>query len=113
MDTCLFCKIVEGSIPATVVEETDRVLAFDDINPAAPTHVLVIPKEHVANSASEITSEHSDLLAEIFAVAAKVADDKRLDGGWRLVTNVGPGAGQTIFHLHFHVMGGWSGVPSL
>lgn len=113
MDDCLFCKIVEGSIPSTVVAETTGVLAFEDINPAAPTHVLVIPKEHVADSANDVSSDHGDILTEIFGVAQTIAHDRGLDDGWRLVTNVGPGAGQTIYHLHFHLMGGWSHVPVL
>ena len=108
MKDCLFCKIVEGSIPADVVAETERVLAFDDINPVAPTHVLIIPKEHVADSVGEITSAEGGLLVEIFRTAAAIARDRRLDRGWRVVTNVGPAAGQTIFHLHFHLMGGWA-----
>jgi histidine triad (HIT) family protein len=103
---CLFCKIVSGAIPSDRVAETDRVLAFRDINPAAPTHVLLIPKEHVADSAAELKVEHSDLLGELFELAALIADEEALDGGWRLVTNVGAGAGQTVFHLHVHLLGG-------
>lgn len=113
MDDCLFCKIVEGSIPSTVVAETTGVLAFEDINPAAPTHVLIIPKQHVADSANDVSSDDGGILAEIFGVAQTIAHDRGLDHGWRLVTNVGPGAGQTIFHLHFHLMGGWGRVPAL
>jgi histidine triad (HIT) family protein len=113
LENCLFCKIVDGAIPAQIVADTDRVLAFEDINPAAPTHVLVIPKEHVADSAAQITAEHGDLLAEIFGVAAVIAEARGLSDGWRLVTNVGPGAGQTVFHLHFHLMGGWRHTPAL
>lgn len=113
MDNCLFCRIVEGSIPSTVVAETGRVLAFEDINPAAPTHVLVIPKEHVADSAADLTPERGDLIAEIIGVAQGIAHGRGLDEGWRLVTNVGPRAGQTVFHLHFHLMGGWDHVPPL
>ncbi|NOY57075.1 MAG: histidine triad nucleotide-binding protein [Actinobacteria bacterium] len=108
MKDCLFCKIVEGSIPADVVAETDHVLAFNDINPVAPTHVLIIPKRHVADSAGEITSAEGGLLAEIFITAAGIARERQLDQGWRVVTNVGPAAGQTVFHLHFHLMGGWA-----
>ena len=108
MNDCLFCGIVEGSIPADVVAETERVLAFNDINPVAPTHVLIIPKEHVADSVAEITAANGSLLAEIFGVAAAIARDRGLTKGWRVVTNVGPAAGQTVFHLHFHLMGGWA-----
>ena len=103
MADCLFCSIAAGSIPADVVFEDDEVLAFNDINPAAPTHVLVIPKRHIA-SAAEIGSEDGNLLASLFAAAAKIGES--IDGGWRLVTNIGPDAGQSVFHLHFHVLGG-------
>lgn len=105
---CLFCKIVEGSIPADVVFETDRVLAFNDINPVAPTHVLIIPKEHVADSVADVTAADGGLVAEIFDVASGIAKERGLVEGWRIVTNVGAAAGQTIFHLHFHLMGGWA-----
>ena len=105
MADCLFCKIVAKELGSEVVKETDNVLAFKDINPGAPTHVLVIPKEHIA-SAQELTAEHAHLLAEMFGVMADVASDANLAGGHRLVTNIGPDAGQTVHHLHFHVMGG-------
>jgi histidine triad (HIT) family protein len=107
VDGCVFCMIAAGDIPSTIVAETDRVLAFRDINPAAPVHVLVVPKDHVADGAADIGPDHAELLAEIFEVAAGVAAGERIDEGWRLVTNVGVNAGQTVFHLHFHVMGGW------
>ncbi|MDH3261503.1 MAG: histidine triad nucleotide-binding protein [Acidimicrobiia bacterium] len=106
MADCLFCKIAVGSIPSERVEETERVLAFRDINPAAPTHVLLIPKEHVADSAAQIRSEHGEMLAELFELAARIAEDEHLADGWRLVTNVGAGAGQSVFHLHMHLLGG-------
>ena len=106
MENCLFCKISEGSIPSEQVAETERILAFRDINPAAPTHILLIPKEHVADSAADLHSEHGSLLAELFELAARVAEDEQLDNGWRLVTNVGAGAGQSVFHLHVHLLGG-------
>ena len=105
MADCLFCKIVAKELDSDVVKETDGVLAFRDINPGAPTHVLVIPKEHIA-SAQDIRPEHGDLLAEMFGVMAQVADDADLAKGHRLVTNIGPEAGQTVHHLHFHVLGG-------
>ena len=103
MADCLFCSIAAGEIPADVVIETDEVVAFNDINPAAPTHVLVIPKRHVA-SAAELETDDARLLGALFDVAAQVG--RAIDGGWRLVTNVGPDAGQSVFHLHFHVLGG-------
>ena len=104
-DDCLFCQIVEGKVPSTKVHETDTVLAFEDINPGAPTHVLVIPKEHIV-SAHELTAEHGSLLAEIFQVTSKVAEGAGTEAGYRIVTNIGAGAGQSVFHIHFHVMGG-------
>lgn len=106
MEGCLFCKIAEGSIPSDRVAETERVLAFRDINPAAPTHILLIPKEHVADSAAQLNGEHGELLSELFELAARIADDEQLEKGWRLVTNVGAGAGQSVFHLHVHLLGG-------
>lgn len=113
---CIFCKIVAGDIPSETVAETERVLAFQDINPAAPVHVLLIPKDHVADSAGDLTGGHGDLLGEIFALAADIARDAELQDGWRIVTNAGPAAGQTVFHLHFHLLGGWalgSEIPRL
>ncbi|MBT8164317.1 MAG: histidine triad nucleotide-binding protein [Acidimicrobiia bacterium] len=103
MADCLFCSIAAGDIPADIVLETDDVVAFNDINPAAPTHVLVIPKRHVA-SAAELEADDAPLLSALFDAAARVGE--AVEGGWRLVTNVGPDAGQSVFHLHFHVLGG-------
>jgi len=103
---CLFCKIARREIPADVVHETDRVVAFRDIRPQAPTHILLIPKDHV-ESAATVTDENGALLAEIVQAAAHLAKAEGIDGsGWRLVTNVGPDAGQSVFHLHFHLLGG-------
>ena len=107
MSDCLFCKIAAKEIPGDVVHESSEVLAFKDINPGAPTHVLVIPKRHIG-SASELTDSDGDLLAEMFSVMASVASDAGLEGGHRIVTNIGPDAGQSVPHLHFHVMGGRS-----
>jgi histidine triad (HIT) family protein len=105
---CVFCRIVAGEAPATVVAETDGVVAFRDIRPRAPTHVLLVPKEHIA-SAAHLGAEHGPLLAELFQVAARVAREEGVDrSGWRLVTNVGPAAGQSVYHLHFHLLGGRS-----
>ena len=106
MSDCLFCRIAAGEIPATRVAETPRVLAFRDINPQAPTHVLLIPREHVAASAAELGPAHGALLGELFELAAKIARDEGLGQGWRLVTNVGDHAGQTVHHLHVHLLGG-------
>jgi histidine triad (HIT) family protein len=105
MTDCLFCKIVAKEIDSDVVAETDNALAFRDINPGAPTHVLVIPKEHIA-SAHDLTDAHAELLAEMFALMRKVATDEGVAGGHRLVTNIGADAGQSVHHLHFHVLGG-------
>lgn len=103
MADCLFCSIAAGTIPADVVLETDEIVAFNDINPAAPVHVLVIPKRHIA-SAADLTPQDSGLLSALLEAAATIG--RGIGGGWRLVTNVGSDAGQSVFHLHFHVLGG-------
>ena len=102
---CLFCKIVAGEIPSTKVYEDETVLAFRDIAPQAPTHVLVIPKVHIG-SVAEVTAENSAVVAHIFEVIAKVAEAEGLTGGYRVVSNCGDHAGQTVHHLHFHILGG-------
>lgn len=104
-EDCLFCKIVAGDVPSEKVIETDGVLAFRDINPGAPTHVLVIPKEHVA-SVHELNAAHSDVLAEMVEVIGRVAEQEGVADGYRVVTNVGGAAGQSVLHLHWHVLGG-------
>lgn len=105
-DDCLFCRIVEGEIPSDKVFENQSVYAFRDLNPQAPTHVLIIPKAHVA-SAADLESGHADDLVAIFEAAASIAEDEGIAGdGYRLITNVGRDAGQTVFHLHFHLVGG-------
>ena len=106
-DDCLFCKIAAGDIPADVVTQTDTVIAFRDINPAAPTHALVIPKEHLAN-ANELGENREALLQDLFSVITSVAAAEGLGMGYRIVANVGPEGGQTVDHLHFHVLGGRS-----
>jgi histidine triad (HIT) family protein len=106
MSECLFCKIVAGTIPSEKVDETDNVLAFRDVGPQAPTHVLLIPKRHVADSAADLGASHAALLADLFGLAARVAKREGLTQGWRLVTNVGPHAGQSVHHLHVHLLGG-------
>ena len=102
---CLFCKIVAGEIPAEVVAETERTLAFRDIAPQAPTHVLVVPRDHHADVAACVATDPG-LLVEVMAAAVEVARSERLDGGYRLLTNTGDDAGQTVHHLHVHVLGG-------
>lgn len=108
-EPCLFCDIAAGRAGAEVVARSERAIAFRDIHPAAPTHVLLVPTEHIADSAADLGDEHGAVLGELFALAARVAAAERLDDGWRLVANVGPAAGQTIHHVHFHLLGGWHG----
>ena len=105
MADCLFCKIVAGDIPSTKVYEDDQILAFRDIAPQAPTHILVIPKAHIA-SVAEITADNSGVVAHIFEVIPKIAKAEGLDSGFRVVSNCGDHAGQTVHHLHFHILGG-------
>ena len=102
---CLFCKIINGDIPSAKVYEDETVFAFRDIEPQAPVHILIIPKMHI-KSAAEITPENSEVVAHIFEVAAKIAEDEGLADGYRIVNNCGDSAGQTVKHLHFHLMGG-------
>jgi histidine triad (HIT) family protein len=104
--TCIFCKIAAREIPSEIVRESDRIVAFRDSDPKAPTHILLIPKEHIA-SIAEVTDDHGAMLADIAQAATQLARADGIDeGGWRLVTNVGPDAGQSVLHLHFHLLGG-------
>ena len=105
MNDCLFCKIVSGDIPSNKVYEDEKVYAFYDIAPAAPVHVLVIPKEHIGG-ADCITAENAATVAYIFTVIPKIADKLGLKNGYRIVSNVGADAGQTVRHIHFHILGG-------
>ena len=105
MKDCLFCKIAAGEIPSTKVYEDARILAFRDIAPQAPTHILVIPKVHIG-SVAEVTAENSGLVAHIFEVIPHIAAAEGLTGGFRVVSNCGDDAGQTVHHLHFHILGG-------
>ena len=105
MENCLFCKIVKGDIPSTKVYEDEKVLAFRDIAPMAPTHILVIPKEHIG-SVAEINTDHAGIVAHIFTVIPQIAAAEGLTNGYRVVSNCGPDAGQTVHHLHFHILGG-------
>ncbi len=102
---CLFCKIINGEIPSNKVYEDETVYAFRDIEPQAPTHILIIPKQHI-KSAAEIDESNSAVVAHIFEVAAKIAKQEGLDDGFRIVNNCGDIAGQSVKHLHFHLMGG-------
>ncbi|MCH5192812.1 MAG: histidine triad nucleotide-binding protein [Oscillospiraceae bacterium] len=106
MEDCLFCKIIKGEIPSTKVYEDESVYAFKDINPLAPVHILVVPKEHIG-SAAEITAENSAVVSKIFEAAAKIAKDQGIAGdGFRIVTNCGENGCQSVHHLHFHILGG-------
>ena len=105
MSDCLFCKIIAGEIPTTKVYEDDKCLAFLDIAPLAPTHFLVIPKQHFA-SAAEVTEENEALIGHIYTVIAKLAKEQGFADGYRVVTNGGDPARQTVHHIHFHVLSG-------
>ena len=105
MSNCLFCKIIAGDIPSTKVYEDELVYAFRDINPQAPTHVLVVPKIHVED-VNGITAENSAVIAHIFEVIPQIAKAEGLVNGYRVVSNCGADAGQTVQHLHFHILGG-------
>ena len=102
---CLFCKIIAGEIPSTKVYEDETVLAFRDIAPQAPTHILVIPKAHIP-SVDGINGENSAVVAHIFEVIPQIAAAENLTNGYRVVSNCGQDAGQTVHHLHFHILGG-------
>lgn len=105
MSDCLFCKIIAGDIPSTKVFEDDLCYAFRDIAPQAPTHILVVPKAHI-DSCNGITADNSAVVAHIFEVIPEIAKAENLEGGYRVVSNCGSDAGQTVFHLHFHILGG-------
>ena len=108
MSDCLFCKIANGEIPSNKAYEDDKVLAFYDLDPQAPKHVLIIPKEHIS-SANEITEENSSVVAHIFVTAAKIAKELGIaEDGYRIVNNCGENGGQSVKHLHFHLLGGRS-----
>ena len=105
MSDCLFCKIIAGEIPSTKVYEDELVFAFRDIAPQAPTHILAIPKAHVA-SVAQIDGENSAVVGHIFQVIPQIAKAEGLENGYRVVSNCGEDAGQTVHHLHFHILGG-------
>ena len=102
---CLFCKIIAGDIPSTKVYEDETIYAFRDIAPQAPTHILVIPKAHMTG-VSDVTAENSAVVAHIFEVIPAIARAEGLEKGYRVVSNCGSDAGQTVHHLHFHILGG-------
>lgn len=106
MSDCLFCKILDGDIPAEIVHETTTTLAFRDINPQAPTHVLIIPREHIS-TINDLDDRHEALVGSLFTAARQIAADAGLaDDGYRVVMNCNEGAGQSVFHIHLHLLGG-------
>ena len=105
MDDCLFCKIIAGKIPSRKVYEDDKVYVFEDITPKAPTHVLIVPKRHIAGL-KEAQPEDAEIIGYSHLVAANIARDRGIEDSYRTVYNVGPGSGQSVFHLHLHLLGG-------
>ncbi len=106
MSDCLFCKIIEGKIPAKRVHDEARLIAFRDINPQAPTHILIVPRQHIA-SLNELTEEHAALVGELHLAAARLAQAEGIAArGYRTLFNTGPEAGQTVHHIHLHLLGG-------
>ena len=105
MSDCLFCKIVAGEIPSKKVYEDEHTFAFEDIDPKAPTHVIVVPKKHI-RGLKEASPEHAEIVGRCHLAAAEIARERGIEAGYRTVLNVGPGAGQSVFHLHVHLLGG-------
>lgn len=104
-DECLFCKIIAGEVPSDKVYEDEHLLAFRDINPVAPSHILIVPRKHIA-ALDEAQNEDTDILGRLMLAARDIALQENLSTGYRVLTNVGPDGGQAVFHLHLHVMGG-------
>lgn len=106
MSDCLFCKIVDHTIPSKIVMENDQVVAFEDINSQAPTHILIVPRRHIP-TLNEVTAEDQNLLGAVVLAATQIANDRRISSsGYRLVWNTNRGAGQSVFHIHLHLLGG-------
>ena len=105
MEDCLFCRIVAGEIPARKVYEDEHTFAFEDIDPKAPTHILVVPKKHI-RGLKETSPEEAEIIGLCHLTAARMARERGIENGYRTVLNVGPGAGQSVFHLHVHLLGG-------
>jgi histidine triad (HIT) family protein len=106
MEDCIFCKVAEGSIPSKKVAENDQVVAFEDISPQAPTHILIVPRKHIS-TLNDVTSSDQDLLGAMVMTAIQIAKDRQLSSsGYRLVWNTNRGAGQSVFHIHLHLLGG-------
>ena len=113
MDDCLFCKIVKGEIPSTKVYEDDEILAFNDINPAAPIHILVIPKKHIT-SLADMSKEDEVVVGKIYGVINKIAEEQGCkNNGYRVIVNCGKDAGQEVMHLHFHLLAGGKMGPKI
>ena len=102
---CVFCEIIKGNIPSTKVYEDEFVTAFNDLNPQTPVHVLIVPKKHIA-SANELTEADVETVGRVFIAAKKIAEQLGLESGYRIINNCGADAGQTVMHLHFHLLGG-------
>jgi len=105
MSDCLFCRVIRGEVPSKKVYEDEHTYAFDDIRPQAPTHVLIVPKKHI-RGLKEAQAEDAEMIGRCHLVAAKIARDRGIEDGYRTVVNVGPGSGQSVFHLHVHLLGG-------
>jgi histidine triad (HIT) family protein len=105
MDDCLFCKIIAGKIPSKKVYEDEKVYAFEDIDPKAPTHVLIVPKRHIAGL-DKAGPEDAEIIGYSHLIAAKLGRERNIEDGYRTVYNVGPRSGQSVFHLHLHLVGG-------
>lgn len=105
-EECVFCKIISGATPSKKVAETDTLFAFEDINPQAPTHVLIVPKKHIGSNL-ELTEENADIVGQAHLLASQIAKERGIDKtGFRIVVNTGRNAGQMVFHIHFHLLGG-------
>jgi histidine triad (HIT) family protein len=105
-DSCIFCKIISGELPGTIIFRDEQATAFRDIHPAAPTHILIVPNKHIA-SVNVLESEDEQLIGHLFSVAGQLAKSEGIDqSGYRLITNTGPHAGQSVFHIHIHLIGG-------
>ena len=106
MEDCIFCKIIKKEIPSTIIYEDDKVIAFNDVNPAAPIHILVVPKKHI-ETLLDITDEDNELISYVYQVINKIAKEKRFaNNGFRVIVNCGKDSGQEVMHIHFHVLGG-------
>ena len=105
MNNCIFCKIVDGSAPATIVHRDEWVTAFRDLHPAAPTHILIVPNRHI-HSVNALETADAEIVGHMLVIAKELAAKENLNDGYRLVTNTGPQAGQTVFHMHLHLLGG-------